>query len=198
MPQGKGMRLQLRFERWAENAGLDARRARGTVDFDDPVQMPQVERDRGPAPCAVDRRLDAADDAAAGAERYQRGLRAGGPIGDRSNLGLIARIGDGIGRVVVQTGETARVVRKRLAVSVGDPVVGFARTALSQGRWRRNPRFPQVDFGKRRWVALVEPVDAEQPAVAVESGSLLLGGQPLALSPPAEMFEPRFRHRALS
>ena len=197
MPQGERMRLELRLERGTKDAGLDAGGARGAVDFDDAVEMPQVERDRRPARGALDRRLDAADDAAAGAERDQRGLRAARPIGDRGDLCLVARIGDDIGRVVVLTGEPARIIRKRLAVGMGDPVVRFARAVRRQGRRRRDPRRPQLDLGQRRRAALVEPVDAEQPAVAVERGGLLLGRQPLAFTPPAEMFEPPFRHRAL-
>ena len=48
MPQGQIVRLQLRLERGAEDAGLDARGARGAVDLRDPVEMPQVEGDRRP------------------------------------------------------------------------------------------------------------------------------------------------------
>ena len=66
------MGLELRLERGAKDAGLDAGGARGAVDFDDAVQMPQIERDRRPARGALDRRLDAADDAAAGAEREEQ------------------------------------------------------------------------------------------------------------------------------
>src|SRR5437588_449602 len=82
-PQGRGMRLELRLECRAEDAGLDARGARDAVDFDDAVQMTQVQRDCRAAHGAFDRRFDAADDRAAGAERYQCGLCAGRPIGDR-------------------------------------------------------------------------------------------------------------------
>ena len=148
MPQGQGVRLELRLERGTKDAGLDAGGARGAVDFDDAVEMPQIERDRRPARGAVDRRLDAADDAAAGAERDQRRLRAARPIDDRGHLGLVARVGDDIGRVVVLTDEPARIVRKRLAVGVGDPVVRFARAMRRQGRRRRDPRRPQLDLGQ--------------------------------------------------
>ena len=140
------MRFELCFERRAKDAGLDAGGARGAVDFDDAVEMPQIERNRRPARGTLDRRLDAADNAAAGAERDQRGLRAGRPIGDSGDLAFVPRIGDDVGRIVVLTGEPADIVRKGFAVGMGDPVVGFARAVRRQGRRRRDPRRPQCDF----------------------------------------------------
>ena len=136
------MGLELRLERGAKDARLDAGGARGAVDFDDAVQMPQIERDRGAARGAFDRRLDAADDAAAGAERDQRGLSAARPIGDRGDLCFVARVSDDVGRVFVKTGEAPRVVRKRLAVGVRDPIVMFAGAVRRQGRRRRDARRP--------------------------------------------------------
>src|SRR5438309_1039400 len=79
----------------------------------------------------------------------------------------------------------------------GDPVVSLARAVRGQGRRRRDARRPQHDLGKLRRLSLVEPVDAKKPTVAVESGALLFGRQTLAFAPPAEMFEPPFRHPTL-
>src|SRR5439155_14439196 len=73
----------------------------------------------------------------------------------------------------------------------------LARAMRGQGRRRRDARRPQHDLGKLRRLSLVEPVDAKKPTVAVESGALLFGRQTLAFAPPAEMFEPPFRHPTL-
>ena len=94
-------------------------------------------------------RLDPADDAAAGAERDHRRLRAARPIDDRGHFGFIPRKGDDIGSIVVTAREPPRIVRERLAVGMGRPVIGFARAMRREGRRRHDPRRPQPDFGKR-------------------------------------------------
>src|SRR5580704_8705635 len=109
MPQGQPVRLQLRLQGRAEGAGLDAGGARGAVDLDDPPQMAQIEADRGLV-AAVEACLDAADDAAAAAERDDCGLLAAGPVDDCGDLRLVARIGDQVGSIAVIAGEGADVV----------------------------------------------------------------------------------------
>ena len=128
MPQRQPVRPQLRFERRAEHAGLDARGARGAVDLHDPVEMAQVEADRRLVPATVDDRLDPADDAAAAAERdHDAASRAAGPVDDRGDFGFVARIGDDVGGMVVFADQASDVIREGFAVAVGGAVVEFAR-----------------------------------------------------------------------
>src|SRR5215831_2500707 len=159
--------------------------------------MPQVEQDRRLERRVVDRRLDASNDAAASAKWDQCDLRGSRPVHDSSDLRLGTRVGNEIGYIVVVPNEAARIVRKRLAVSVGDPVVDVDRAVSRQRRRRRYARRAQRNFGKRRRATLVETVNTKQPAIAVEGGTLLIGCQTLAFTPPAEIFEPAFRHHAL-
>jgi hypothetical protein len=62
---------------------------------------------------------------------------------------------------------------------------------------RHDPRRRQLDFGESRWSRFVEPVDAKELTVPVESARNLFGRQSLAFTAPAEMFEPRLRHGTL-
>ncbi len=157
--------------------------------------MPQVEADRGLAAGALEPRFDPADDAAAGAERDQRRLGAARPIDDRGDVGFAPRISDDIGGGVIAAGEAARVVGKRLAVGMGDPIVRLGRAEARQGRGRDDARRPQPDLRECRRRHFVESVHPKEPAVAVERGRLLGVGQSLAFATPAEIFEPRLSHR---
>src|SRR5271170_2434923 len=195
MPHSQPVRLELGFERRAEDAGLDARGARAVVDLEHPVKMPQVEADRGLAPAALDPRFDPADDAAAGAERDQRRLSTARPIDDRSDVGFALRIGDDIGGRVIAAGQTARVVGKRLAVCMGDSIVSLGRAIMRQISGWEDARRAQPDIRECRRRHLVESIHPKEPAVAVERGCLLGVGQSFAFATPAEMFEPRLSHR---
>ena len=86
MAQGQRVRPQLRLERRTKDAGLDPGGARGAVDLEHSVQVPQIEGDRRlDKRAALEPRLDAADHAAAAAERDQHRLGATRPI-DRPRL----------------------------------------------------------------------------------------------------------------
>ena len=60
-------------------------------------------------------------------------LRAARPVEHRRDVGLVARIGDDIGRVGVIAGEAAHVVGIGLAVGVRGAVVALARAERPRG-----------------------------------------------------------------
>src|SRR5215472_2333719 len=190
------MRLELSLERRTKHTGLDTRRPRGPIDFQDAVDMPQVKSDRRLIRAAVEPWLDPADHAAAAAEWRNGSLGASRPIEDRSHPDFVAGVGHDVRRVAVVTDEAARIIAKRLAVSVGYPIVRIGRAAERQGGRRRETRRPQFDLGQGRGILLTELVDAKQAAIASERGRLLLGRQALALTTPAEMFKASSRHPA--
>ena len=196
MAQAQRVRLKLRLERRTKDPGFDARGTRGAVYFQHPVEVPQIEGDRRPTRAAVEPRLNTADDTAA-AERNECRLRASRPIDRRRHLDLVSGVDYDIGSVIVVADETARIVRKRFAVGMEDPVVSLARAARRQGRRRNQARPPQLDLRDRRRRHLVKTVDTKQTPIAIEGGHLLLGRQSLTLPAPAEMFEPRLGHSAL-
>ena len=68
-------------------------------------------------------------------------------------------------------------------------VVDLASAECSErGRWGET-RWQQPNVGESGRKTFVEIVDAETLAMAVEDEGLLLSAQPLALAPPAVMFE---------
>ena len=60
------------------------------IDLDHPVKRPQVDRHHAREASAIDRGLDAADDAGPAAERDHRGVGLQRPPQHRLHLGLVA------------------------------------------------------------------------------------------------------------
>ena len=118
---------------------LDPRRAARRVDLEHPVQAPHIEAHR-PGIGVADRRLDAADDRGAAAERNDGDLRAARPVEHGGDLGFVRRQGDEVGRV----GEVAREGADRLgiglAVGVQEPLVRVVRQDVCERRRRDDAR----------------------------------------------------------
>ena len=138
---------ELALERGAEDAGLDARRARDA----------RRSRARGRAFCRSietaprrspeSARLDAAHHARAAAVRDRRQTLLRAPVEQPHQVGFGAREGDLVGRVRELAARAAHDVAVRLSVAVGGAVVGLrpraarrARTgAAHAGRRQRDP-----------------------------------------------------------
>jgi hypothetical protein len=63
MTQRQIVRPQLRLERRAKCARLDARGARGAIDLENAAHLAQIDRERGAMPRLIDARRDALDHA---------------------------------------------------------------------------------------------------------------------------------------
>ena len=150
-----------------------------------------VTTGRSPEP-----RLDPADDAGAAAERDHRGALGLGPAQHRLDLGLVARAGDQVGRVLELAAE-ARARRR------GRPCPAPARRARTCSSVKRSPnavgplqpRRPQLDLLQRHRLL---DLAAEPEALADPFRRLaqLRRRRRLVLIPPPPMLEPPLRHRA--
>ena len=135
MAKREPVRLELRFERRPEGAGLDARGARGLVDLEHAAQLAQVDRHRRLVSRRIAAWLDAADDARSAAERRHARLRAAGPVEHGRDLLLIARIGDHVRRVAVVADKPAYIIGERFAVGVRRAVIVRGRAERQRWRW---------------------------------------------------------------
>ena len=183
VPQRQPVRAQLRLERRPEHAGLDARRAAGAVDLQHPGEPFEVERQRRGV-AGADRRLDAADDARAAAERHDRDVAARGPVEQVDDLGLAARKGDPVGHVRHVAQPHAQAVGIALAEAVGQAVVGPIGQHRREGRRGGDAGRTQGELGERRFGDRVRGVPAQQPDESVD-GLPLRRGQLLVLVAPA-------------
>ena len=110
MTKREPVRLELRLQRRPESAGLDARGARGLVDFEHAAKLAQIDRYRPLVPRRIAVWLNPADDARSAAERCHARLRISGPVEHRRDLLLIARIGNHVRRVAVVTDKPAYII----------------------------------------------------------------------------------------
>src|SRR6185369_8493071 len=100
--EGERMRTELVLERGPEDAGLDARRARGAIDLEDAIEVAEVERHDAGVPAARGR-FDATDDARAAAVRNGDRPRARAPVEHGDDVRFVARKGDDVGRAAEVT-----------------------------------------------------------------------------------------------
>ena len=108
---------ELRVERRPEHPGLDPRGARDRVDLEHPVERAEVDRHRARVVVA-DPRLDPADDAGPAAVGDRRRAGVGAPGEHRLDLGLVARPGDQVGRMLDLAAKAADDVAVGLAERV--------------------------------------------------------------------------------
>ena len=191
VPQGEAVFSELGLEARPGRAGLDARRARGAVDLEQRVEPAQVERHRRP----LDARLDAADDARPAAVRDDHGAGVRGPGQHALDVGLVARVGDDVGRMVEAAAEGADEVDVALAVGVARAIVGVGRADHGQGVGRLDARRGQRDLGQRHRLLDVGRAEAEVFDQARRRRADLVGRRTLVLVPPAPV-RPSFRGRS--
>ncbi len=120
------MRLQRRFDRRPQDAGLNARGAACRVHFEHLVQAPHVEADRARVSIA-DYGLDAAHHRRAGAEGNDRDFRPACPVEHSGDVGLSLRQRDIVRRVGEVAGKGAHRLRIGLAVGMEEPFVRLLR-----------------------------------------------------------------------
>ncbi len=174
---------ELLVQRRPQGAGLDSRRARDLVDLEHPIERAQVDRHR--ARVAVsDAGLDPADDAGPAAVRDRGGAGVGAPLEHRLDLGLVARPGDEVRRMLDLAAKAAHDVAVGLPERVGDALAPIGADDLGQ-RWRRlEPRRRQLDLLQRHGLlglaAEPEPLaDVGRRRLQVRERGLLV------LEPPA-------------
>ena len=122
--QRESVRRELRFERGAEDAALDQRRARGAVDL---VHPAHVRRSIVTAPL---KRVSSSRDSTPPHDARlppPKGVTVAstlaGPVEHGRDVRFVARIGDDVGRIVVVAEQAAHGVGKRLAVGVRGALV---------------------------------------------------------------------------
>src|SRR5438477_12634753 len=98
----------------SEHATLNQGAARGRVDLQHPVEMPQVDADAAGVAVAYIR-LDAAHHRRAATERNRGGAPVGAPGEDVLHLVLVTRIGDHVGSIPEVTANAADQIVVRLA-----------------------------------------------------------------------------------
>ena len=141
MTQRQTQRPQLLLQLGTEDAALDARAAGVTVDLQHSVQVAQVEADR--ARIAVAHvRLDAARHAGPAAIGHHRGAGGRAPLQDGAHLGLGARKGHQVRRVLPAPGQAAGQVVEGLAQRVLGAVPGLLTADVGQRAGRLQPRLP--------------------------------------------------------
>ncbi|WBL37226.1 hypothetical protein O0235_06565 [Tepidiforma flava] len=117
--------------------------ARNGVDFEDAVQLAQVDADDG---AAAGRGFDAADDRGAAAVGNSRRAGFAAPFEDGRNLRFVAGEGNDVGRVGEVAAEGADDVAEALAVVVGRALMGIGRADGSEGRRRLDAGRPEADL----------------------------------------------------
>src|SRR6185437_14621860 len=118
-----------------------------------------------------------------------------GPIHHGGDLGLVARIGDHIGRTIVFAEHGPDVIGIGFAVSVRRAVIAFARAESGERSRRRHARRSQGNIFEARDGDGVEAVAGELLAIAAEHEVPLFRAHAFALAAPAVMFQPRARHQ---
>ena len=187
---------QLVLESGAEDARLDARRARDGVDLEHAIQPSQVDRE-GAAQVAEVARLDSAHHARAAAVRNCRQTLARAPFEKSDDVGFAAGEGHEIGRIRELAARRAHDVAVGLAVAVRGAVVGCAREQLGEGARRGDARRPQRDLleARRGRDAQLRLPEARSQRAA-DPGRLLLA-RPRALEPPSPEAAARGHRRQL-
>ena len=122
VPDGEAVRFQRRLDRRSPDAALDSRRPARLVDLEHPVQAAHIEAHRAGIG-AADRRLDAADDRGAGAERNNGDLGAARPVEHVGDIGFVLGQGDEVRRIGEVAREGADGFRIGLAVGMQEPLV---------------------------------------------------------------------------
>src|SRR5204863_2338632 len=113
-------------------AGLDPRRPGDPVHLEHLAELAQIDRDRA-AISVADPRLDAADHAGPAAVRNRGDALIGTPRQHLLHLGLVARAGNQVGRVVDLTAKAANDVPVRLAETVRNPLVAIGGEEVLEG-----------------------------------------------------------------
>ena len=126
--EGPALGVELLLEPRAEDAGLHARQPRGLVDLEQPVHPAEVDRDDGPR--LLPRRLEAAGDARAAAERDHDGVRLERRAQDLDDRGLVAGPHDDVGHPAEVAAALADEVAQALAARVDDAVEGVVGDVL--------------------------------------------------------------------
>ena len=93
------MRLQRCLDRWATNAGLDARGPAGLCRSRGPGRADARSRLTAPAIPVPNGRLDAADDRGAAAEGNDGDVRPARPVEHGTHVRFVRRKGDEVWRV---------------------------------------------------------------------------------------------------
>src|SRR5262249_14971184 len=130
---------ELLLERRPEDARLDARGSRRTVDFEHAVEPRKVDGHRARVAIADDG-LDAAHDARAAAVRYRGRAHPGAPVENRGDLVLRARVGDDVRGMREVAAKAADDVTERFPVGVRRPVERRAGAELGESARRRQAR----------------------------------------------------------
>ena len=146
MPERPSALGQLALEVGAEHARLHAREARDRVDVEHLRQAREVERDHRAR--LAGRRLEAAGDAGAAAERDQHRVRVEHRAHDRLHARLVRGPHDGVGQPPELAAALAHEVAQALAAAVHDAVVGVGRD-VRDGLERRAQRAGQLRLRDR-------------------------------------------------
>ena len=144
VPDREAMRLQRRLDRWASDAGLDARGPTGAVDFEDTLEPTQIEADDARIAVA-NGRLDAPDDRGAASEGNDGDVRSARPVEHRAHVRFPRGKSHEVRRVGEVAGIGANGLRIRLAVRMQEPLVGVALEHVGNRVGRRHTRLAQAD-----------------------------------------------------
>ena len=125
MPEREAALGQLALEVGPEHARLHAREARDRVDVEHAREPREVERDHRAR--LAGRRLEAAGDAGAAAERDQHRVGVEHRAHDRLHRRLVGRAHDGVGQPPELAAALAHEVAQALAAPVHDAVAGVGR-----------------------------------------------------------------------
>ena len=153
--EGPAAGVELLLQARAVDAGLHAREPRGLVDLEHPVHAGEVDGDDGAR--LVARRLEAAGDARAAAERDHDRVGVERGAQDLGHLGLRAGAHDDVGHAAELAAALADEVAQALAAGVHHAVVGvvgdvgLADRALERGAQVAGQlRLGDVELGERR------------------------------------------------
>ncbi len=130
MAQGEAVGPQLLFQHGTEHAGLDAGRAAGGVDLQDPVHRGQVERQHGAV--GVTAVLHAADHRGAAAEGDGGHAVPAGPVQQVGHLLGVGGPGDQVGDPAGPAAQGADDVAVGLAHGVGGARLGIVGDQVRQ------------------------------------------------------------------
>src|SRR4051794_6456976 len=113
-----------------------------------------------------------------------------GPVEDRLDLGLVARVRDQVWRVVVAAAEGTNDVAVGLAVGVRGALGAVAREDLRKGRGRLDSRSPEVRRPGRH--AVLDLAGPEAQTLARHTSNLrhLLARRALLVKSPSPMVSP--------
>ena len=174
------MRPQLVFERWPEDARLDARGTRGLVDLQHAVQVREVDGDHGPP---IVRRFNAAHDRGPASVRDRHAVGIGRPLERSHHFALVARERDHVRRIGEVAVDSAQRVEVALAIGVERPLVLVRRAELLKRGWNGDARLAQLD---RREVGQWRrcDLDPEPPREALSRGLAFRHRRLVALHSP--------------